>query len=328
MRKVLAITAALMMLAVVIMPALGYTNQAAGNQTYSIKAGDKLQNYSLVAMTPAHSLTPDMIVNKFSFKSAGIQSTRMPYSFVAGAVPAYSVKLVGVDGATTLGAAAKEPALLGSMNKQQAVEPEVAVETPAVPEVAAEVPVVNETVAAATVPVVNETVAAATVPVMNETVAAAEVPVLNETVAAAEVPVLNETVAAAEVPAVNETVAAAEVPVLNETVAAAEVPTVIETVVAAAPVTGPYVIMGMAQDNNQAPLEGWNFDLSKDGAVVDSATSGADGKFNFVGLTSGVYTVSELMEEGWSAVSPENGTTEVTIDTASVTDLVFVNQKA
>ncbi|MGB7570405.1 MAG: prealbumin-like fold domain-containing protein [Methanothrix sp.] len=280
MRKVLAIAAALMMLAVVIMPALGYTNQAAGNQTYSIKAGDKLQNYSLVAMTPAHSLTPDMIVNKFSFKSAGIQSTRMPYSFVAGAVPAYSVKLVGVDDATALGAGAKGPALLGSMNKQQAVEPEVAVETPAVPEVALEVPV------------------------LNETVAAAEVPVLNETVAAAVVPVLNETVAAAEVPAVRD------------------------AVVAAAPVTGPYVIMGMAQDNNQAPLEGWNFDLSKDGAVVDSATSGADGKFNFVGLTSGVYTVSELMEEGWSAVSPENGTTEVTIDTSSVTDLVFVNQKA
>jgi len=256
MRKVLAITAALMMLAVVIMPALGYTNQAAGNQTYSIKAGDKLQNYSLVAMTPAHSLTPDMIVNKFSFKSAGIQSTRMPYSFVAGAVPAYSVKLVGVDGATALGAAAKGPALLGSMNKQQAVEPEVAVETPVVPEVAA------------------------------------------------------------EVPAVNETVAAAEVPVLNE------------TMVAAAPVTGPYVIMGIAQDNNQAPLEGWNFDLSKDGAVVDSATSGADGKFNFVGLTSGVYTVTETIEEGWSAVSPENGTVDVTIADASVTDLVFVNQKA
>jgi hypothetical protein len=246
MRKVLAIAAALMMLAVVIMPALGYTNQAAGNQTYSIKAGDKLQNYSLVAMTPAHSLTSDMIVNKFSFESAGIQSTRMPYSFVAGAVPAYSVKLVGVDGATALGAAAKEPALLGSMNKQQAVEPEVA----------------------------------------------------------------------------------AEVPAVNETVAAAEVPAVIETVVPAAPVTGPYVIMGLAQDNNQAPLEGWNFDLSKDGAVVDSATSGADGKFNFVGLTSGVYTVTETLEEGWSAVSPENGTVDVTIADASVTDLVFVNQKA
>jgi Prealbumin-like fold domain len=115
---------------------------------------------------------------------------------------------------------------------------------------------------------------------------------------------------------------------LNETVAAAEVPAVIDAVVAAAPVTGPYVIMGIAQDNNQAPLEGWNFDLSKDGAVVDSATSGADGKFNFVGLTSGVYTVTETIEDGWSAVSPENGTVDVTIADASVTDLVFVNQKA
>lgn len=114
----------------------------------------------------------------------------------------------------------------------------------------------------------------------------------------------------------------------DETVAAAEVPVVTETVVAASPVTGPYVIMGMAQDNTQASLEGWNFYLSKDGAVVDSATSGADGKFNFVGLTSGVYTVTETLEDGWRAVSPENGTTEVTIDTASVIDVVFVNQKA
>ena len=148
----------------------------------------------------------------------------------------------------------------------------------------------------AEVPVMNETVVVAEVPAVNETVVAAEVPVMNETVVAAEVPVVNETVVAAEVPVMNETVVAAEAPVLNETVVAPEVPAVNETVVAAAPVTGPYVIMGMAQDNNQAPLEGWNFDLSKDGAVVDSATSGADGKFNFVGLTSGVYTVTEPLK--------------------------------
>ncbi|HUM81080.1 MAG TPA: prealbumin-like fold domain-containing protein, partial [Methanothrix sp.] len=116
---------------------------------------------------------------------------------------------------------------------------------------------------------------------------------------------------------------------VNETEVVAEAPAVNETEVAAsAPVAGPYVIMGMAQDNDQAPLEGWNFNLSKDGAVVDSATSGVDGKFNFVGLTSGVYTVTETLEEGWSAVSPENGTVDVTIADASVTDLVFVNQKA
>ena len=259
MRKVLAITAALMIAVAVIMPALGYTNQAAGNQTYSITAGDKLQNYSLVTMTPAHSLTPQMIVNKFSFQSAGIKSTRMPYSFSAGAAPKYSVKAMSVDSVTALGAAAdKQAAMLGSLNKQETAMPEVVEEAPAVVE-----------------PEVVE-----------------------------------------EAPAVNETEAVAEAPAVNETEAAA------------APVAGPYVIMGLVQDNSQAPLEGWNFDLSKDGAVVDSAISGADGKFNFVGLTSGVFTVSETLEEGWSVVSPENGTVDVTIADASVTDLVFVNQKA
>ena len=295
MRKVLAITAALMIAVAVIMPALGYTNQAAGNQTYSITAGDKLQNYSLVTMTPAHSLTAQMIVNKFSFQSAGIKSTRMPYSFSAGAAPKYSVKAMSVDSVTALGAAAdKQAAMLGSLNKQETAMPEVVEEAPAVvePEVVAEAPAVVE----------PEVVA--------------EAPAVVEPEVVAEAPAVNETEAVEEAPAVNETEAVAEAPAVNETEAAA------------APVTGPYVIMGLVQDNSQAPLEGWNFDLSKDGAVVDSATSGADGKFNFVGLTSGVFTVSETLEEGWSVVSPENGTVDVTIADASVTDLVFVNQKA
>ncbi|HOU71341.1 MAG TPA: hypothetical protein PLK88_08085, partial [Methanothrix sp.] len=157
MRKVLAIAAALMIAVAVIMPALGYTNQAAGNQTYSISAGDKLQNYSLVAMTPAHSLTPDMIVNKFSFQSAGIKSTRMPYSFKASAAPVYSIKIVGADSATALGAAAsKQAALLGSLNKQEQAAPVAAAETPEVPEVVAETPAVVEPVVAEA-PAVNET---------------------------------------------------------------------------------------------------------------------------------------------------------------------------
>jgi len=282
MRKVLAITAALMIAVAVIMPALGYTNQAAGNQTYSITAGDKLQNYSLVTMTPAHSLTAQMIVNKFSFQSAGIKSTRMPYSFSAGAAPKYSVKAMSVDSVTALGAAAdKQAAMLGSLNKQETAMPEVVEEAPAVVE-----------------------------PVVEEAPAVVEPEVVEEAPAVVEPEVV------AEAPAVNETEAVAEAPAVNETEAAA------------APVAGPYVIMGLVQDNSQAPLEGWNFDLSKDGAVVDSAISGADGKFNFVGLTSGVFTVSETLEEGWSVVSPENGTVDVTIADASVTDLVFVNQKA
>ena len=307
MRKVLAITAALMIAVAVIMPALGYTNQAAGNQTYSITAGDKLQNYSLVTMTPAHSLTAQMIVNKFSFQSAGIKSTRMPYSFSAGAAPTYSVKAMGADSVTALGAAAdKQAAMLGSLNKQETAMPVVAEEAPVVvePEVVAEAPAVVE----------PEVVA--------------EAPAVVEPEVVAEAPAVVEPEVVAEAPAVVEPEVVAETPAVNETEALAEAPAVNETEAAAAPVTGPYVIMGLVQDNSQAPLEGWNFDLAKDGAVVDSATSGADGKFNFVGLTSGVFTVSETLEEGWSVVSPENGTVDVTIADASVTDLVFVNQKA
>ncbi|HPH48694.1 MAG TPA: hypothetical protein PLK98_04180, partial [Methanothrix sp.] len=172
MRKVLAITAALMIAVAVIMPALGYTNQAAGNQTYSITAGDKLQNYSLVTMTPAHSLTAQMIVNKFSFQSAGIKSTRMPYSFSAGAAPKYSVKAMSVDSVTALGAAAdKQAAMLGSLNKQETAMPEVVEEAPAVvePEVVAEAPAVVEPEVVAEAPAVNETEAVAEAPAVNET---------------------------------------------------------------------------------------------------------------------------------------------------------------
>ena len=177
-------------------------------------------------------------------------------------------------------------------------------------------------------PVVVEPEVVAEAPAVVEPEVVAEAPAVVEPEVVAEAPAVVEPEVVAEAPAVNETEVVAETPAVNETEALAEAPAVNETEAAAAPVTGPYVIMGLVQDNSQAPLEGWNFDLAKDGAVVDSATSGADGKFNFVGLTSGVFTVSETLEEGWSVVSPENGTVDVTIADASVTDLVFVNQKA
>jgi hypothetical protein len=179
MRKIMAITVALMIAAIILMPALGYTNQAAGNQSYTAKSGDRV-GYSVTTNVPAHNLTPDMMANKYSFKSAGIQSTRMPYSFNQGTATPYSVKLEGVKNAAPLGMKTKPAAKLGSM--MDAVEP---VATPVVETVAAPVvePVAAPVVETVAAPVV-ETVAAPVV----ETVAA---PVV-ETVAA---PVV-ETVAA------------------------------------------------------------------------------------------------------------------------------------
>jgi len=116
MRKILAITVALMIAAIVIMPALGYTNQAAGNQSYTAKSGNPVE-YSLKTINvPAHNLTSDMVVNKYSFKSAGVTSTRMAYSFQQGAVSPYSFKMVGVENAVAQGMKTVKPtAKLGSM---------------------------------------------------------------------------------------------------------------------------------------------------------------------------------------------------------------------
>ena len=126
MRKVLAITVALMIAAIVLMPALGYTNQAAGNQSYSAKSGEKV-GYSFTTGAPAHNLTADTLANKYSFKSAAVQSTRMPYSFQTGTATPYSVKLVGVENAVAEGMKNIKPvAKLGSMNKMEEAEPVVA----------------------------------------------------------------------------------------------------------------------------------------------------------------------------------------------------------
>jgi hypothetical protein len=230
MRKVLAITVALMIAAIFVMPALGYTNQAAGNQSYSAISSDKLA-YSFTTGSPAHNLTAETVTNKYSFKSTAIKSTRMAYSFKQSGRQEYSFKQLGVDNAVAEGMKAEtETALLGSVNTKAAVEP---VETEAQP----------------------------------------------------------------------------------------------VTEVAAAPVEQPkFTIEGAVVDNNQTGLSGWTLDLSKDGAVVNSVASAADGKFAFADLAAGEYAVSESLVDGWSIVSPADGKAAVTITDANVTDLVFVNQ--
>ncbi len=288
MRKIMAITVALMIAAIILMPALGYTNQAAGNQSYTVKSGDRV-GYSVTTNVPAHNLTPDMMANKYSLKSAGIQSTRMPYSFKQGTATPYSVKLEGVKNAAPLGMKTKPVAKLGSM-----MDAALPVAAPVVEPVAT--PVV-ETVAAP----MNETVATPVV----ETVAA---PVV-ETVAAP----MNETVATPVV----ET----EAEPMNETVAAP----VVETMAAPMNETK-FTIEGIVTDINQTGLAGWTMNLTMDGAVINSVATAADGKFAFADLAAGEYNVSEVLMEGWSIISPAEGKSVVTITNASVTDLVFVNQ--
>ncbi len=117
MRKVLAITVALMMAAIVLMPALGYTDQSAGNQSYTATSAGRV-NYSISTGVPAHNLTENMVINKFSVHTPSVQSTRVAYSFKQGTVMPYSFNLVGVNNALKEGYQTKKaPAVLGSVAK-------------------------------------------------------------------------------------------------------------------------------------------------------------------------------------------------------------------
>ncbi len=63
MRNILAITLALMIATVLLMPAMGYTIKSPGNQSYSIVSGPRV-NYSISMGIAAHNLTQEMIAGK------------------------------------------------------------------------------------------------------------------------------------------------------------------------------------------------------------------------------------------------------------------------
>jgi hypothetical protein len=128
MRKVLAITVALMIAAVVLSPAMGYTIQSAGNQSYSVQS--EKTNYTISAGTPGHALTLETVPGKTT-PSAAVQVTRVPYSFKPGGAVPYSMKLEG----------GVQPAPAGGVTTGVTPAVEPVVPQPAVPEV----PPVNET---------------------------------------------------------------------------------------------------------------------------------------------------------------------------------------
>jgi hypothetical protein len=168
MRKILAITVALMIAAVVLSPVMGYTIQSAGNQSYTVQSEktnytiqSEKANYTITAGTPGHELTPDMIPAKTT-PIAAVQVTKVPYSFKPGGAVPYSVQLESsVQGGIQTPLTAQEPAILGE--PAPVVEPEVT--QPAV----TDVPPVNETPAVIETPPANETPAVIETAPANET---------------------------------------------------------------------------------------------------------------------------------------------------------------
>jgi hypothetical protein len=87
-------------------------------------------------------------------------------------------------------------------------------------------------------------------------------------------------------------------------------------------------IMGMVKDGNETGLAGWIIDLAaSDLTPIANTTSAEDGSYSFDNLTAGDYVLSEEVLEGWIAVSPENGMTNVTLTDADAT-IDFVNKMA
>ncbi len=253
MRKVLAITVALMIAAVVLTPALGYTDQSAGNQSYTISASGRVP-YSINSGVPAHNLTQQMVASKYSIKSPAVQGSRVPYSFQEGPAVPYSSKLVGVTNALPEGyQTRKEPSTLGMVNKAEEVTEQIGV------------------------PPVQAT----------------------------------ETVPANVTAATNQTV-----------VTPAEQPKFAITGVVFDDLEGNGVM-----ESNETGLGNWTVNLEQPAGVVIAKTDTMmDGKFAFMDVPAGEYTVSEVMQMGWKLTAPADNKFTVTVTNASVGDLAFANQ--
>jgi len=133
MRKVLAIIAAIMLAAIVLLPATAYTISSGANQSYSIQSTPV--NYSIRVGMPASNITPGTIPGEVSPASA-VTVTQVPYSFKIGTAAPYSVKLESGVNATPEGIqTAPQTELLGSLAKNAtssapATQPAPATPTP------------------------------------------------------------------------------------------------------------------------------------------------------------------------------------------------------
>ena len=78
---------------------------------------------------------------------------------------------------------------------------------------------------------------------------------------------------------------------------------------------------------DEVGLVNWTVNLEQpEGAVIKSVNTTEDGKFVFLDQLPGVYTVTEVLQAGWTVVSPENGNLTVEVINESVTYIEFANK--
>lgn len=138
MRKVWAMSIALMIAAIILTPALGYTLQSAGNQSYTASSGARV-NYTVGSGTAAHNLTMEMILAKMNIPGPAVTGSRSPYSFKPGPAVPYSMMLPGVTGVREGYQTKKAPAVVGKTYTETVAQPaaQETVTQPAAPETVA-----------------------------------------------------------------------------------------------------------------------------------------------------------------------------------------------
>jgi hypothetical protein len=113
MRKILAVTMAFMLAAIVLSPALGYTAESASKPPYSAQSAAMVK-YSLTAGESAHEIS---LANQGAVREATVRTTRMPYSIKVGALVPYSLKTPSAAAVQTTQAAQPTVAEVNATNK-------------------------------------------------------------------------------------------------------------------------------------------------------------------------------------------------------------------
>ena len=72
-------------------------------------------------------------------------------------------------------------------------------------------------------------------------------------------------------------------------------------------------------------MGGWTVQLSRDGSVVNTTTTGQDGTYKFADLTPGSYKVAEVEQSGWTRTAPQEGSYTVDLMNSDATGKDFGN---
>ncbi|MBP7067766.1 MAG: hypothetical protein KBB04_05755, partial [Methanothrix sp.] len=80
---------------------------------------------------------------------------------------------------------------------------------------------------------------------------------------------------------------------------------------------------------NESGLANWTVNLEQpEGVIITSVNTSADGKFIFLNQLPGVYTIKEVLQAGWTLISPADGKFTAEVINESVTHLEFANNQS